>query len=111
MRPLLLAAALAAGCTVPATGPSGDGPEGGADGAPDGGSADDGGEPEPGDGFLRGFFPIAADYQPHGDFENWLGLKMIRQPRGDPARDIDEAGLLAWHWMDEPELHHGHPPG
>lgn len=65
VRPLLLAASLAAGCTAPATGPSGDGPEGGAAGAPDGGSADAGGELEPGDAFLGRFFPIAADYQPH----------------------------------------------
>ena len=132
VRPLLLAASLAAGCTSPATGPSGDGPDGGGgEGAPDGGVADAGGELEPGDAFLNGFFPIAADYQPHGDFEKWqgrgintvirvpgaddigdwsdkanqLGLRMIREPRGDPTKDLDEAGLLAWHWMDEPELH------
>jgi hypothetical protein len=131
VRPLLLAASLAAGCTAPATGPSGDGPGGGAAGAPDGGSADAGGELEPGDAFLGGFFPIAADFQPHRDFEKWqrrgvntvvrvpgedsvgdwsraardLGLKMIREPRSDPADDRDEEGLLAWHWRDEPELH------
>ena len=89
MRPLLLAAALAAGCTVPATGPSGDGPEGGADGAPGGGSADAGGELEPGDSFLGGFFPIAADYQPHGDFEKWVGRgvnTVIRVPGQDSTR-------------------------
>lgn len=135
MRPLLLAASLVAGCTAPATGPSGEGPAGGDAGAPDGVRADASGEPEPGDAFLGGFFPIAADYQPPDAFDKWvgrgvntvirvpgqesigdwtdranqLGLKMIREPRGDPARDIDEDNLLAWHWMDEPELH-GVPP-
>jgi hypothetical protein len=135
VRPLLLAALLAAGCTSPATGPSGDGPGGDGEDALDGGPADAGGEPEPGDAFLGGFFPIAADYQPHGDFEKWvgrgvntvirvpgqdsigewtdeanrLGLKMIRQPRGEPSKDLEEDNLLAWHWMDEPELH-GVPP-
>src|SRR5437763_6609407 len=84
---------------------------------------------------LDGFFPIAADYQPHGSFEKWqdrgvntmirvpgednvgdwtdranhLGLKMIREPRADPRDDRDEPNLLAWHWMDEPELHHVPP--
>lgn len=98
---------------------------------PDGGAADAGGEPEPGEPFLGGFFPIAADYQPHRDFEKWqrrgvntvvrvpgedsiadwtreanrLGLAMIREPRSDPKEDRGEANLLAWHWRDEPELH------
>jgi len=131
VRPLLLAALLAAGCTAPATGSSGEDPPGDSTAVPDGGPADAGGEPEPGDAFLDGFFPIAADYQPHGDFDKWkrrgvntvvrvpgadsigdwtrkaneLGLEMIREPRSEPKEDRDEANLLAWHWRDEPELH------
>ena len=80
---------------------------------------------------LDGFFPIAADYQPHNAFDKWkhrgvntvirvpgadnlhdwtheakqLGLKMIREPDPHPNNDKDEPDLLAWHWRDEPELH------
>src|SRR5207237_596648 len=43
------------------------------------------------------------------DRANHLGLKMIREPRADPRDDRDEPNLLAWHWMDEPELHHVPP--
>jgi hypothetical protein len=85
---------------------------------------------------LDGFFPIAADYQPHTSFHKWkdrgvntmvrvppadtvdawtneanqLGLKMIREPRNDPHQDKNEPNLLSWHWTDEPELH-GVPAG
>lgn len=80
---------------------------------------------------LGGFFPIAVDYQKHDSFQKWqdrgintvirvppddnvrdwtdkanqLGLKMIREPARDPRDDRRESNLLAWHWMDEPELH------
>jgi hypothetical protein len=80
--------------------------------------------------FLGGFFPIAADFQPPHLFDTWkgrgintmirvpgqvgvdewtdkanaLGLKMIREPRGDAHRDLNEKNLLAWEWYDEPEL-------
>lgn len=103
----------------------GAGEGGGGDGGKSGGVA-----PEP-DAFLGGFFPIAADYQHHSTFAEWkkrgvntmirtppkdtiqdwtkkaneLGLKMIREPRPDPKDDLKEKNLLAWHWVDEPELH------
>lgn len=35
---------------------------------------------------------------------NELGLKMIREPRSDPRADNDEANLLAWILLDEPEV-------
>jgi len=80
---------------------------------------------------LDDFFVIAADYQPHQNFDTWkkrgvntmirvpnndsigdwtqkanqLGLKMIREPRNDPKDDLGEKNLLAWHLADEPELH------
>jgi hypothetical protein len=98
---------------------------GGAAGQGAGGASD----PEP--PFLDGFFPIAADYQPHASFDKWkkrgvntmvrvppdedvgewtktanqLDLRMIRKPRSNPHDDVGESKLLAWHWMDEPELH------
>lgn len=88
---------------------------------------------------LGGRFIIAADYQPHRLFDRWKrrgvntvirvpggdsigewteaanrhGLFMIREPRDDARRDRDERRLLAWTWVDEPELHHQgirHPP-
>src|SRR2546423_13720411 len=65
---------------------------------------------------LDGFFPIAADYQPHWNFDEWkkrgvntmirvpgsdnvhdwtekanaLHLKMIREPRDNPKDDLGE---------------------
>jgi hypothetical protein len=78
---------------------------------------------------LRRFFPIAVDFQPPSLFNTWrsrgintvirvprgtdleawtrsanaLGLKMIRAPRPDPARDNAERNLLAFAGPDEPE--------
>ena len=79
---------------------------------------------------LDGFFPIAADFQPHSSFDKWQGrgintvirvpgddsigdwtdsanhhgLKMIRAPKNDPHDDAHEPNLIAWQWEDEPEL-------
>jgi hypothetical protein len=81
--------------------------------------------------FLDGFFPIAADYQPHTAFDKWkhrgvntvirvpgeddmrewnkrareLDLKMIREPAPHAGDDKDLKNVIAWHWKDEPELH------
>jgi hypothetical protein len=79
---------------------------------------------------LANLFPIAADYQPPSLFSTWkgrgintvirvpvgtdieawtrtanaLGLKMIREPRSNPALDDAEPNLLALAGPDEPEL-------
>ena len=84
---------------------------------------------------LRSFFPIAVDFQPparlrtwagrgintairvpHGtDTESWTraanaaGLKMIREPRANPALDALEPNLLAFTGPDEPELNGCNP--
>jgi hypothetical protein len=78
---------------------------------------------------LRGFFPIAVDFQPPSSLRTWrrrgintairvphgtgierwtraadaAGLKMIREPGPDPARDEHDPNLLAFTGPDEPE--------
>jgi hypothetical protein len=79
---------------------------------------------------LSSFFPIAVDFQPPTLFGTWkqrgvntvirvpigtdteswtsaanaLGLRMIREPRSDPALDDREPNLLAFAGRDEPDL-------
>ena len=79
---------------------------------------------------LGSLFPIAVDFQPPSQFERWkrrgvntlirvprgtdverwtraanaTGLKMIREPRRDAARDNLEPNLLAFAGPDEPEV-------
>lgn len=81
-----------------------------------------------------GVFPIAVWSQPTRNFDRWKargintlmnyegmsgavsmdewtaaanarGLYMIRKPRADAARDVNERGLLAWMHGDEPDVH------